>query len=66
MNEERQSPRFDLVLSFQYNIIYDSRGVAQFGRALRLGRRGRRFKSYLPDLIDCQYNHGNMADVLMA
>ena len=27
------------------------RGVAQFGRALRSGRRGRRFKSFHPDQI---------------
>ena len=28
-----------------YNLIVIHRGVAQFGRALRSGRRGRRFKS---------------------
>lgn len=26
-------------------------GVAQSGRAVRLGRKGRRFESYLPDLL---------------
>ena len=31
------------------------RGVAQFGSALRSGRRGRRFKSFRPDQKDLSY-----------
>ena len=38
----------------QYGIMIESikRGVAQFGRALRSGRRGRVFKSRHPDHIE--------------
>lgn len=39
----------------QYGIMIESikRGVAQFGRALRSGRRGRKFKSCFPDSVSC-------------
>ena len=33
----------------RYGINNRNRGVAQSGRALRLGRRGREFKSHHPD-----------------
>ena len=38
-----------------YNLIVIHRGVAQFGRALRSGRRGRKFKSCHLDHAECPY-----------
>lgn len=38
-----------LYKSLEENDEVHQRGVAQFGRALRSGRRGRRFKSCHPD-----------------
>ena len=39
------------VLFCRISLMHYLRGVAQFGRALALGARGRRFKSYHPDSI---------------
>ena len=41
-----------------YNILCVNRDVAQFGRALRSGRRSRRFKSCHPDQIKKSYTNG--------
>ena len=46
-----QPLRWSDLINFGFKILYEGifRGVAQPGRALRSGRRGRRFKSYHPD-----------------
>ena len=47
------------VLFCRISLTHFLRGVAQFGRALALGARCRRFKSYHPDL-HTYYNDGNL------
>ena len=46
-NEQQSSRINDIKIS--YKLLYYHRDVAQFGRALRSGRRGRVFESRHPD-----------------
>ena len=39
----------EFVVSLRLQLQFAARGIAQLARALRLGRRGRRFKSGYPD-----------------
>ena|GEM_PF-5207321 len=50
-----QTASIDFNFQCCYTIIARQRVVAQFGRALRSGRRGRRFKSCQPDHVVADY-----------
>ena len=51
---------FKQLVDYSNKHLFNQREVAQLGRALGLGPRGRRFKSCLPDLIN---NFGALAQL---